>query len=116
LWRVSRYASLLARQIGLSDRDAANVAVGGFLHDLRKIAVPDSVLLKTERLTDAEYAVIKTHPEVGKRLLAKHTFGERIADAVYAPSRTTRWQRLSVRHRWQPDYAHGCNYRHLRRL
>jgi putative nucleotidyltransferase with HDIG domain len=84
LWRVSRYASLLARQIGLSDRDAANVSVGGFLHDLGKIAVPDSVLLKTERLTDAEYAVIKTHPEVGKRLLAKHPFGERIADAVYA--------------------------------
>jgi putative nucleotidyltransferase with HDIG domain len=84
LWRVSRYASLLARQIGLSDRDAANVSVGGFLHDLGKIAIPDSVLLKTERLTDAEYAVIKTHPEVGKRLLAKHPFGERIADAVYA--------------------------------
>jgi putative nucleotidyltransferase with HDIG domain len=84
LWRVSRYASLLARQIGLSDRDVANISVGGFLHDLGKIAVPDSVLLKTERLTDAEYAVIKTHPEVGKRLLAKHPFGERIADAVYA--------------------------------
>ncbi|RKT26955.1 HD domain-containing protein [Paraburkholderia sp. RAU2J] len=84
LWRVSRYASLLARQIGLSDRDAANVSVGGFPHDLGKIAVPDSVLLKTERLTDAEYAVIKTHPEVGKRLLAKHPFGARIADTVYA--------------------------------
>ncbi|MFM0739258.1 HD-GYP domain-containing protein [Paraburkholderia xenovorans] len=84
LWRVSRYASLLARQMGLSDRDAANVSVGGFVHDLGKIAIPDSVLLKTERLTDAEYAVIKTHPEIGKRLLAKHPFGERIADAVYA--------------------------------
>jgi len=84
LWRVSRYASLLARQIGLSDREVANVSVGGFLHDLGKIAVPDSVLLKTERLTDSEYAVIKTHPEVGKRLLAKHPFSERIADAVYA--------------------------------
>jgi HD-GYP domain-containing protein (c-di-GMP phosphodiesterase class II) len=83
LWRVSRYAGLLARQIGFSDHDAAKVSVGGFLHDLGKIAVPDSILLKPERLTDAEYAVIKTHPEVGKRLLATHPFGELIADAVY---------------------------------
>lgn len=72
LWRVSQYSRLLAEQHGLPDTDVARIALGGFLHDLGKVGVPDAILNKPDRLTDDEYAVIKTHPEVGSRLLSEH--------------------------------------------
>lgn len=84
LWRVSRYAAMLARAAGLSARDVSRIALGGFLHDLGKISIPDAILLKTERLTDAEYAIVKTHPEIGRKLLARHPVGEIVVDAVYS--------------------------------
>ncbi len=45
LWRVSRYARLLAEETGLPAAEVAQVSVGGFLHDLGKIGVPDAVLV-----------------------------------------------------------------------
>lgn len=82
LWRVSRYTRLLADQLGYDEADAARVSVGGFLHDLGKIAVPDAILRKTGALTDEEYAIIKTHPDVGLRLLAGHPLAELVREAV----------------------------------
>lgn len=82
LWRVSKYSRLLATTVGLDDADAVHVGLGGFLHDLGKIGVPDAILRKPDRLTDAEYAVIKTHPEVGMRMLASHPLATLVGDAV----------------------------------
>lgn len=65
LWRVSRYARLLADRAGLAEAETARVSIGGFLHDLGKIGVPDAILRKPGALTDDEYAVMKTHPDVG---------------------------------------------------
>lgn len=72
LWRVSQYSRLLAERHGLPTTDVARIALGGFLHDLGKVGVPDAILNKPDRLSDEEYAVIKTHPEVGSRLLSEH--------------------------------------------
>lgn len=72
LWRVSRYARLLAEHAGFSQTDVARMGLGGFLHDLGKIGVPDSILRKKDRLTAEEYAVMKTHPDIGLRMLAGH--------------------------------------------
>ncbi|PIQ11020.1 MAG: phosphohydrolase [Hydrogenophilales bacterium CG_4_9_14_3_um_filter_59_35] len=72
LWRVSQFSRLLAADAGLPDADVARISLGGFLHDLGKVGVPDAILNKPDRLTDEEYAVIKTHPEVGNRLLSGH--------------------------------------------
>lgn len=72
LWRVSQYSRLLAQDAGLPDADVARITLGGFLHDLGKISVPDAILNKPDRLSEDEYEVIKTHPEVGARLLAEH--------------------------------------------
>jgi hypothetical protein len=72
LWRVSQYSRLLAERHGLPATDVARITLGGFLHDLGKVGVPDAILNKPERLSDEEYAVIKTHPEVGSRLLSEH--------------------------------------------
>ena len=82
LWRVSRYAQLLAKALGLAPAEIARIGLGGFLHDLGKIGVPDAILRKTDRLTDEEYAVMKTHPAMGARMLAGHPLAELVMDAV----------------------------------
>ena len=72
LWRVSQFSRLLADDAGLVEAEVARITLGGFLHDLGKISVPDAILNKPSSLTDEEYNVIKTHPEVGIRVLAGH--------------------------------------------
>jgi hypothetical protein len=84
LWRVSRFARLLAQESGLPDDDVARISIGGFLHDLGKVGVPDHILNKKDRLTDEEYEVIKTHPEVGWRMLAGHPLAQLAKAAVRA--------------------------------
>lgn len=82
LWRVSRFARLLADDAGLPDTDVSRIAVGGFLHDLGKVSVPDPILKKKGPLTADEYEVIKTHPDVGWRLLAGHPLAQLAEAAV----------------------------------
>lgn len=82
LWRVSRYSQLVAERANLSTAQAAQVGLGGFLHDLGKIGVPDAILRKTDRLTDDEYDIIKTHPSMGARMLAGHPLAALVVDAV----------------------------------
>jgi HD-GYP domain-containing protein (c-di-GMP phosphodiesterase class II) len=82
LWRVSRFARLLADEMGLAETEAARISVGGFLHDLGKIGVPDAILGKAGRLTDEEYDIIKTHPAIGQRMLSGHPFSALVMDAV----------------------------------
>jgi HD-GYP domain-containing protein (c-di-GMP phosphodiesterase class II) len=82
LWRMSRYARLLAEHARFSEAEAARVGLGGFLHDLGKIGIPDAILRKTDRLTDLEYEVIKTHPSMGTRMLAGHPLAVLVKDAI----------------------------------
>lgn len=88
LWRVSQFSRLLAADAGLDEREVARITLGGFLHDLGKIGVPDAILNKPERLSDEEYAVIKTHPEVGLRLLSGHPLAALAQAAVIAHHET----------------------------
>ncbi|NMG16104.1 HD domain-containing phosphohydrolase [Aromatoleum bremense] len=82
LWRVSRYAELLASHAQLASAEVARVAVGGFLHDLGKICLPDAILRKPGALDAGEFATVRTHPEVGVRLLAAHPFAPLVRPAV----------------------------------
>lgn len=82
LWRVSRFAELLAREAGLGEAEVAQISLGGFLHDLGKIGMPDAILNKRASLSDDEYAVIRTHPEVGFRMLHGHPLAALVGDAV----------------------------------
>jgi HD domain len=83
LWRVSQYSRVLAEHGGLPPNQVARISLGGFLHDLGKIAVPDAILNKPDRLTGDEYEVIKTHPDVGRRLLIDHPLAELAESAVF---------------------------------
>lgn len=84
LWRVSQFASLLARDAQLPPKEVARVAIGGFLHDLGKVGVPDAILGKKDKLSDEEFAVIKTHPEVGWRMLTGHPLAPLAEAAIRA--------------------------------
>ncbi|SDH74335.1 HD-GYP domain-containing protein [Propionivibrio dicarboxylicus] len=88
LWRVSQFSRLLAQELSLPDADVARISVGGFLHDLGKVSVPDHILGKKDRLTEEEYEVIKTHPEVGWRMLAGHPLAALAEAAVRAHHET----------------------------
>ncbi len=66
---VGRYAEMMARELGLSEQRAARVQLAGRLHDIGKVGVPDSILSKPAKLTDAEFSVIKRHPELGAQIL-----------------------------------------------
>jgi HD domain len=68
--RVGHLAALLAQAIGLGERMVGLVREAAPLHDLGKIAIPDSILLKPGRLSDEEYEVVKTHSLLGARVLA----------------------------------------------
>lgn len=68
--RVAHLAALLGGQIGLASRAVALIRMAAPLHDIGKVAVPDSILLKPDHLTPEEYEVAKTHAAVGARILA----------------------------------------------
>ncbi|MBR5419785.1 MAG: response regulator [Lachnospiraceae bacterium] len=67
--RVAEYAREIATRYGYSDEAQNNIYVIGLLHDVGKIGIPDEVINKTSRLTDEEFAIIKTHPEKGAVIL-----------------------------------------------
>jgi diguanylate cyclase (GGDEF)-like protein/putative nucleotidyltransferase with HDIG domain len=66
---VSRLAAQIARQMGLPDTEVEEVRLGGILHDIGKIGVPEAVLNKPSRYTPDEYDVMKRHPALGARIL-----------------------------------------------
>jgi cyclic di-GMP phosphodiesterase len=67
--RLARYATALGTNCHLEAADLVALRRGAFLHDIGKIAIPDRVLLKPSRLTQREYALIKTHTVVGDELV-----------------------------------------------
>ena len=67
--RVSAYSVLIGEKLGLSEDDIKTLRVGGLFHDIGKIGIPDSILLKESRLTDDEYSEIKNHPAIGAHIL-----------------------------------------------
>ena len=69
--RVALLAKRVARQLRMSEQECEHLYMAGLLHDVGKIGIPDEVLCKKEKLTDAEYEIIKQHPETGHSIL-KH--------------------------------------------
>lgn len=81
--RVSAYSVLIGKYMNLSEKDLKTLEVGGLFHDIGKIGVPDSILLKEDKLTDEEYGEIKNHPAIGKHILSNATIFSDIIPIVY---------------------------------
>lgn len=80
--RVSEYAVLIGKKLGLSDEDINTLRVGGLFHDIGKIGVPDSILSKDSKLTDDEYSKIKKHPIIGADILSNDTIFSNVLPVV----------------------------------
>jgi len=81
-WRVSQYCFLLGQKIGLSLRELFLLELGGLVHDLGKVAIPDAILNKPGQLTDEEYAAMKNHVELGTKLIKTHPLSSLVEFAV----------------------------------
>jgi len=82
VWRVSQYAKLLGKQIGLSQDDITRVSIGGYLHDLGKVGISDSILRKKSGLDGNEFDTLKTHPTIGGKLIEAHPLAELALDVI----------------------------------
>ena len=71
--RVAQYAREIAGRAGYSRQEQDEIYMMGLLHDVGKIGIRDTIINKAGRLTDEEFAEIKTHPAVGAEILAKIT-------------------------------------------
>lgn len=71
--RVAEFSVLIGEKLGLSSDELKTLRIGGLFHDIGKIGIPDSILLKDSKLTDEEYSEIKHHPQIGTHILSNAT-------------------------------------------
>ena len=63
--RVAKYSEILAKHYGLSEDEIKRLAQASPMHDIGKVAIPDSILNKAGKLTSEEWSVMKTHAQIG---------------------------------------------------
>ncbi len=80
--RVFHYALHTGMKLGLTPAEMLHLKYAALLHDLGKVGIPDSILLKNGKLTDEEYAVIKGHPVLGATILDPILFLSRTRDII----------------------------------
>ena len=68
--RVTMFADIFSKYLKLSSRQISDLQIAAAFHDIGKIGIPDNILLKTTRLTDDEYQVIKTHPTIAANIFS----------------------------------------------
>ena len=67
--RVGEYCALMAKELGWSDAESEIIRYAAPMHDIGKVGIPSDILLKPARLNPEEFALIKTHTNIGKRIL-----------------------------------------------
>jgi response regulator RpfG family c-di-GMP phosphodiesterase len=82
--RVVRYTLAIARRLGISDALLPSIGRGALLHDIGKIGITDAILLKPGKLTEEEWTVMRTHPQIGHDILRAIPFLGSPADIVLA--------------------------------
>jgi putative nucleotidyltransferase with HDIG domain len=68
--RVANLAVDLGKKCGLRGEELEHLRLGAFLHDIGKVVIPNDILHKTGRLTEAEWEIMKLHPRLAKELLS----------------------------------------------
>ncbi len=89
--RIARYSRLLATATGLPEEDVESIAFASILHDIGKVGIPDSLLLKAGPLTPAEFEVVKTHTTIGEQMLASSSYPGMPMAASIASTHHERW-------------------------
>lgn len=68
-FRVAKYSMAIAKKMGFAEEVVADIEIAGYMHDIGKIGILDSVLNKAGKLTEEEYAEIKKHPRITHKIL-----------------------------------------------
>jgi len=87
--RVSQICKQIGTELGLSKEEVDVLELAGMYHDIGKISIPDAILKKPDKLTDEEYEIIKTHTQIGYKIL--RAADEYSGLAEYALSHHERW-------------------------
>jgi HD-GYP domain-containing protein (c-di-GMP phosphodiesterase class II) len=80
--RVAGLAAAIGREVGLEADRVRGLQLAAAMHDIGNIQVPDEILMKPGKLTDLEYALVKTHPQTGHDILKDIDFPWPIAEMV----------------------------------
>jgi putative nucleotidyltransferase with HDIG domain len=80
--RVAAYSKAIGQGLGLSPAELELVELSAKVHDIGKIRIPDSILLKPGRLTDQERRVMETHPRLGFEILSQFSAYEKVLELV----------------------------------
>lgn len=89
--RVGQMSALIARELGMPDQQVSLIRRASPLHDVGKIGIPDTILLKLGKLTASEFELVKTHTTIGARILSGSRFPLlRLAEEI-AFSHHERW-------------------------
>lgn len=81
-YRVTIYSVRLGEKLGLSNTAMQGLIKGAFLHDVGKIAITDSILLKSGKLTDEEFEIMKTHVRHGEDIVSSYDWLKDAVDVV----------------------------------
>jgi len=81
--RVTAFTIAMARKMGLPKDEIAIIARGAFLHDIGKMAIPDSILRKPGKLTEEEVAIMREHSYLGYKMLSRIPFLQEAAEIAY---------------------------------
>ncbi|MBU3915671.1 response regulator [bacterium] len=81
--RVSGLACIIAEKMSMSSNDIETIRIAGILHDIGKIRIPVDILNRPGSILDAEYELLKIHPQIGFDLLIDIPFSRPIAQIVY---------------------------------
>jgi putative nucleotidyltransferase with HDIG domain len=81
--RVMEYSKSIGERMRLDKQDIEDLKKSALLHDIGKIGIPDTILKKQGKLTDEEYAIIKSHPETGTAILKNIKSFKHLVPAVF---------------------------------
>ena len=81
-YRVSEYSVMIAREMGFSEEECANLRKAALMHDIGKIGIPDAILNKPGRLTNEEYAIMKSHTSKGAEILKDFTLIDHVVEGA----------------------------------
>ena len=107
--RVAKYAGMIAEKMGYSGEQLERLRYAGLLHDIGKIGIPEEIINKPAKLTDEEYAVIKTHSAIGGSILKEITEIPEISVGA-------RWHHERYDGRGYPDNLAGEDIPELARI
>jgi diguanylate cyclase (GGDEF)-like protein/putative nucleotidyltransferase with HDIG domain len=101
VWRVQLYAARLAQALGLTDEETEGIKTAALLHDIGKLAVPEHILSKTEKLTNEELEKVHNHSQIGAEIISGVPFPYPVAAAIL--SHHERWDGSGYPHHLQGE-------------